>query len=759
MQTRATNRIVAAHLARAAGLALIVAGPTTALAQLGAFPAAAPDSKVSPLPVALELAIQERASGVSANLLRASIMRSMVMSPTCYSPTLTPEQWQTLMDSTQFLPPTMDPTFDPFNDRFYTDSIKWGPNGNANVSAGSAALSNLTYSFPADGTTWGLSPVGQGTGPNTLGASLTTLFGSVDRGREFIRQSLASWRRYGGLTYTEVADSGIAMDQVTTRRTTVGDIRIGAFNYAGGANGVLAYNMFPNNVSFKGGDMAINNAYFTVAGTFPDTANNFRYFRNVVAHEHGHGLGFIHPVPCNSTKLMEPFIQTSTDMVQIDDRRAAGRNYGDRFSGNQTLANARDFGNVSLPVLRSIIQRDLSLNGFWNNGTNPSGADFFRFTINSPANLQIITTPRGGTYQSEQQSSGCNIVAPISYNASAAGNLEFVLLSSDGSSTLLTGAATGAGSSENQTISNLPAGTYVVRVADVNAANNPLGPDPNTIVQIYDLELRFSTSATPVYADPYANAGLNKRVAANTTAQFIGNLNSAPTDTRIATTITRYEWDLDGNGTFETGVSPAASQPQPTFTYVSNGVYNVTLRVRDSNNKTSTDTIAVTVFGATTSITGSALAAARSTVIPFTINGTNLRNVTAASMVTDNNPGVTITGTPVPNALGTQVTGLSFVINSTATLGATTLTVSNTDGTANFPGFLTVNTRSCPADLNGDSQVDNTDFVIFADAYSIFDCADVLMPITCPSDLTADGQVDNADFTIFANAYSEFLCP
>mgnify|MGYP002777479616 CR=1 FL=1 len=70
-----------------------------------------------------------------------------------------------------------------------------------------------------------------------------------------------------------------------------------------------------------------------------------------------------------------------------------------------------------------------------------------------------------------------------------------------------------------------------------------------------------------------------------------------------------------------------------------------------------------------------------------------------------------------------------------------------------------VSAASCPPDLNADGQVDNDDFVLFASAYNLFDCADPSMPLECPSDFDEDGFVDNADFVIFANAYYDFLCP
>ncbi len=67
--------------------------------------------------------------------------------------------------------------------------------------------------------------------------------------------------------------------------------------------------------------------------------------------------------------------------------------------------------------------------------------------------------------------------------------------------------------------------------------------------------------------------------------------------------------------------------------------------------------------------------------------------------------------------------------------------------------------RPCPGDLSGDGYVDDTDFVAFAAAYSIFDCADPAMPPGCPSDVNNDGFVDDADFVIFAQAYENLVCP
>lgn len=61
----------------------------------------------------------------------------------------------------------------------------------------------------------------------------------------------------------------------------------------------------------------------------------------------------------------------------------------------------------------------------------------------------------------------------------------------------------------------------------------------------------------------------------------------------------------------------------------------------------------------------------------------------------------------------------------------------------------------CPADLTGDGFVDDTDFVIFAQAYDQF----TVPPADAAADLNSDGFVDDADFVIFAQAYDQFACP
>jgi hypothetical protein len=74
-----------------------------------------------------------------------------------------------------------------------------------------------------------------------------------------------------------------------------------------------------------------------------------------------------------------------------------------------------------------------------------------------------------------------------------------------------------------------------------------------------------------------------------------------------------------------------------------------------------------------------------------------------------------------------------------------------------FTGF--VFTDSCPADLNGDGRVDDSDFVIFVAQYNVLACSDPAMPDFCSADLNGDLAVDDSDFVIFAAAYNALLCP
>jgi len=599
---------------------------------------------------------------------RGTLLWRLRHSSTCYAPDLTPAEYERLVEQTGLWPLTWTRPGGSGGGpqtRYFTDSKVW--TGPAQIGdKGLATRASLTYSFPDDGVMWGFSSVGGFAGTNVLNAKLTTAYGSVDRGREYIRAAMAAWRRSSGLTYAEVADDNQPMD-MQGRVNTRGDIRIGGFDFAAMTNGVLAYNAFPTNLSVSdigGADMVINSSYFIGSAYTLPTAD-FLYFRNTVAHEHGHGLGFIHSIPCDGTKLMEPSITLGPTTLSLDEIRGAGRNYGDRYAGNNSRVNAAELGNLTAP-LRSIILRDLSTNV---GGGNFGNEDYFEFTIDSPQTVTLTVQPTGvaSTMQGQQTGNGCNgVPAPI--NTLAAGNLNLQLITPSGA-VIAVAPGQPAGASETLTVTGLSPGTYIASIVNITTA---AVASPNQFVQTYDLTVRIGGAG----AIPEAIAGLHKRVRAAAPAFFNGSANSRATDAGAGLNETGYEWDLDGDGAFEIG-----GVSKPTITYASNGAIPVTLRLTDTAGMSATDQITVTVFGATTSIASvSPASATPGQTVPVTIFGANFKGVTLASQVSVSGTGVTVGGTPSTNLAGTQITGLSFTITGGATQIARDVTITNSDG-------------------------------------------------------------------------------
>jgi len=586
-------------------------------------------------------------SALGSEARRARLLEQVRTSSLCFSPNSTPEQLARIAAMYDTLPPGMFVN----GDRFFVDSTAWTGNSALGPS-GRAVRTTLRYSFPADGVAWGNTTSG-----NNLNALIAARFGATnsDRGREYMRQALASWKRFSGLTYNEVSDNNGSFS-FSTSAPAAGDIRIGSIPQDG-IGGVLAYNVFPAN----GGDMTIDSDDLVTQSMW-NTTNNYRFLRNVVSHEHGHGLGFIHSVPCNGTKLMEPFAGSNFDAVQIDEIRGVQRNHGDRFAGNTSAANARDFGNLTSPTVKSIIERNLSTNGV--GGFGGSQEDWFRFTLGSAQNVVITAVPVGGTYTQGQQANGCNGTT-AAVNASQAGNLDVELRDSAGTTVIIAANINAAGLTETVTAPNLGPGTYTVRVVDI-------GPNANQTLQLYDLTIRVGSSR----ATPFAVAGINKRIAAGQLCFFMGDLYSRANEAGATLNSASYDWDLDGNGVFET-----LDQPQPTFTYPSNMLVNVTLRVTDSNGMSSTDTIVVNVSGAISLITSiSPSTGTLGATIPVTIVGSNLAGVNNASQVVVGGSGITVIGTPSVTAGGTTISGLSLVIAPNAVLGTRNINITNADG-------------------------------------------------------------------------------
>lgn len=582
----------------------------------------------------------------------------------CFPGDLPQAEKERIIEENGALPPPL--TDLDAGERFFTAGTIWTGDGQQGPS-GQAIPAHLTYSFPADGTLWGISsrPVV----PNDLNSALGHVFGGAnfDLGREMLRQALAGWRRFSGLTYTEVADDNSQQDANVTRLSTRGDCRLGAgFAWP---DTYLAYNFFPTG----GSDMFFNSRYWEGTGQFGRTTDSYRYLRNVAAHEHGHGNGSIHTVPCSNTVLMEPFINVNFDQQQIDDIRNVNRGYGDRFAGNNSAANARSIGAFTTSTPRAVVYKTLSTNGA--DGPNNTDEDWFTFTVSGGTlnGLSITVTPTGGQYVNGQQSSGCSGTTNT-VDASAAGNLAIELRNMGGTNVVASATGAAAGNPEVLNAPSLANGTYYIRVFD-QGPNDPV----NQILQTYDIAVRRGSANAP----PTAIAGVNKRIGANTACQFIGDINSYTNE--AGATITAYDWDLDGNGTFET-----TNQPRPTTVYSTPGVRNVTLRVTDSNGQTATDTIAVDVFSeafAVFAVSPYPFRNAQGTTVPLTIFGKGLSAVTSLSQISVSGTGVTLTGAPVVGGGGSMITGVSANVAANAPKGTRVVTVDPPGadvGTASF---------------------------------------------------------------------------
>ena len=84
--------------------------------------------------------------------------------------------------------------------------------------------------------------------------------------------------------------------------------------------------------------------------------------------------------------------------------------------------------------------------------------------------------------------------------------------------------------------------------------------------------------------DPTADAGSDVSTTVGSSVSFDG---TSSTDSQ--TSVTTYEWDLDGDGTFET------TGAKPSYSYSSPGTYTVSLKVTDAGSNTAIDAITVTV--------------------------------------------------------------------------------------------------------------------------------------------------------------------
>ncbi len=309
---------------------------------------------------------------------------------------------------------------------------------------GQGSPTTLTYSFVPDGTPINGS-VGEPAAPSNLLAAFNPVFGSEAAWKNLVHATFTNWGALTGITYVfEPNDDGVLIGSAAGQAGVRGDVRISG-HLIDGASNILAYNNFPNN-----GDMVLDTGD---TGLFGNGSNNFRIFRNVVSHEHGHGIGLAHVCPGNSTKLMEPLLATAFDGPQFDDISGAQRHYGDNFEPNDTAGTATDLGTLGNGTT---VRTTLSID-------DNADVDFWRFTTTTPKRVTVTVTPLGSIYNQAAQTNPCG--AGTAFDPRNQNDLGIQILANNGSTVLSTANAQPAGGTESIVDQNLNvAGNYHVRV-------------------------------------------------------------------------------------------------------------------------------------------------------------------------------------------------------------------------------------------------------------------------------------------------------
>ena len=355
----------------------------------------------------------------------------------------------------------------------------------------------LTWGFAAAGTTIPSFGVGS-SGTNNLIARMDGLYGAGPGGSDLTQRpwfahyqsTFGRWSSISGLSYTyEAADDGVAFsnNNGTANRGLLGtraDVRIGGRNIDGNS-GILAFNFYPNV-----GEMVID----TNDNFYNNLAGNSLVLRNIVTHEHGHGVGMQHVnTPGSAPQLMNPTYNPAFDGPQHHDILMAQRGYGDFYEksfsglGNDIVTRATHLGTLSQSASLSIgnSARIFSVAATATDFVSiddESDTDFYSLAVDTAGNIQVNLDSLGFTYTANS----------VSFNTQTRSNLALALLGTNGSTVLASANSTGLGGSETLTFDLLSAGNYFLRITGTN--------NPDTVAiktQFYGLTASFTAVPEP----------------------------------------------------------------------------------------------------------------------------------------------------------------------------------------------------------------------------------------------------------------------
>jgi PKD repeat protein len=212
------------------------------------------------------------------------------------------------------------------------------------------------------------------------------------------------------------------------------------------------------------------------------------------------------------------------------------------------------------------------------------------------------------------------------------------------------------------------------------------------------------------------------------TASFTATPNPAPTGTTVKFdgsgstdsdgTIAKYEWDLDGNGSYETSTGTAATTSRA---YTAAGAVTVGLRVTDNSGVTATTTRAVTIQNRppTASFTATPSTALSGTSIAFNASASTDPDGTVAKYEWDldgngsyeTDTGKTATTSQTYATPGTRTVGMRVTDNEGGTATTTrTVTIQNRNPTATITATPNpvVSGSNVTFDASGSTDSDGT---------------------------------------------------
>ncbi|MEM8835181.1 MAG: dockerin type I domain-containing protein [Planctomycetota bacterium] len=379
----------------------------------------------------------------------------------------------------------------------------------------------LTYSYAPDGT-FVPNLIGV-SGTNDLNSWLDGIYsGNTAAWQAEFDGAFDDWEVLIGTDYIfEPNDDGSQLNTLPGEVGMRGDVRIASI-FIDGNSGTLAYNNFPpdGDMVFDSGDSFYNNAPTSPLG-----------FRNVIRHEHGHGLGMLHVCPINQTILMEPFISFAFDGPQLDDVLNGQRHYGDSYEDNDSPDMAFGLGTLSGPELRADIASTDS----------QTDVDYYAFTVNAPTAVAVTATPFGLTYESVQQDAACS--GGIFFDSLNISDLAVEIIAPDGVTVLASSNVAPIGAAETANATLLSPGTYFAKVIPTGTIDN---------VQLYDLTVTIDGAPGFLPASAAINGSLNTQVGAG--SQFSFEFEVFENDELVDPASVRVLFSYDDSVPFEEGL-------------------------------------------------------------------------------------------------------------------------------------------------------------------------------------------------------------